>query len=75
MHAAIDASSISTNQIADAELASFRPLDGPYATDSRHVYWMGKTIDGADPNTFRELNADLECSADGQHALPANRHR
>ena len=49
-------------------LASFRSLDGPYASDSGHVYWMGKTIDGADPNTFRVLNADFEYSADDTHA-------
>ena len=56
------------DRIVDPDLASFRPLDGPYASDSGHVYWMGKTIDGADPNTFRVLNADFECSADDRHA-------
>ncbi len=50
------------------DLASFRPLDGPYASDYGHVYWMGKTIDGASPNTFRILNADFECSADDKYA-------
>jgi hypothetical protein len=29
---------------------------------------MGKTIDGADPSTFRVLNANFECSADDQRA-------
>lgn len=29
---------------------------------------MGKTIDGADPNTFRVLNANFECSADDDRA-------
>jgi hypothetical protein len=29
---------------------------------------MGKTIEGADPSTFRVLNADFECSADAEHA-------
>ena len=47
---------------------SFRALDGPYASDSQRVYWMGKTIAGADPSTFRVLNADFECSADQVHA-------
>ncbi len=53
-----------TGRIPDADLSSFKPLDGPYASDSAHVYWMGKTIDGANPNTFRVLNANFECSAD-----------
>ena len=43
-------------------------LDGPYASDVRNVYWMGKLISGADPDTFRALNADFECSADQKHA-------
>ena len=47
---------------------SFRKLDGPYASDATHVYWIGKAIDGADPRTFRVLNADFECSADGARA-------
>jgi hypothetical protein len=54
--------------IADAELSCFRPLDGPYASDSARVYWMAMTIDGADPLTFRVLNADFECSADDERA-------
>ena len=45
-----------------------RPLDGPYASDSARVYWMGKAIDGADPSTFRVLNANFECSTDDQRA-------
>ena len=48
--------------------ATFRPLQGPYAGDAERVYWMGKPIDGADPTTFRVLNADFECSADALHA-------
>jgi DKNYY family len=52
----------------DADAASFRPLDGPYASDARRVYWMGKVIDGADPATFRVLNAAFECSADAERA-------
>jgi DKNYY family protein len=63
-----DTSSISTSRSAGAELSPFRPLDGPYASDSARVYWMGKTIDGADPLTFRVLNADVECSADDGRA-------
>jgi hypothetical protein len=34
------------------------------AVDAKHAYWMGKTITGADPATFRVLNANFECSAD-----------
>ena len=49
-------------------MPSFRPLDGPYASDSARVYWMGKTIDGADPGTFRVLNANFECSSDNRLA-------
>ena len=30
---------------------------------------MGRTIDGADPQTFRVLNANFECSADDQRAF------
>lgn len=40
----------------------------PYASDSKNVYWMGKAITGADPGTFRVLNAAFECSADQTHA-------
>jgi hypothetical protein len=29
---------------------------------------MGKPIEGADPSTFRVLNADFECSADSARA-------
>jgi hypothetical protein len=54
--------------ISVADLSSFRPLDGPYASDSSRVYWMGKAIDGASPNTFRVLNANFECSADSNRA-------
>ena len=36
----------------------------PLCERLRRVYWMGKPIDGADPATFRVLNADFECSAD-----------
>jgi DKNYY family len=57
-----------TGQIPDADAVTFRALEGPYASDSRRVFWMGKTIDGADPATFRVLNAAFECSADQQHA-------
>ena len=32
------------------------------------MYWIGKTIDGADPAIFRVLNANFECSADDRHA-------
>jgi hypothetical protein len=56
------------DEITDASLESLRPLEGPYASDDRRVYWMGKPIDGADPRTFRVLNADFECSADQQRA-------
>ena len=54
--------------IAEADLSAFRPLDSPYASDSSRVYWMGKTIDGANPTTFRVLNANFECSADDRRA-------
>jgi hypothetical protein len=57
-----------TDPIIDAGAASFRPLDGPYAADARRAYWMGKPIDGADPATFRVLNAAFECSADAERA-------
>ncbi len=29
---------------------------------------MGETVDEADPNAVRVLNADFECSADGRRA-------
>jgi hypothetical protein len=65
-----------TGQIPDADAVTFRALEGPYASDSRRVFWMGKTIDGADPATFRVLNAAFECSADQPaRVLPAIRHR
>jgi len=54
--------------IVTADAASFRPLDGPYATDAHRVYCMGKVIDGADQATFRVLNAAFECSADAKRA-------
>jgi hypothetical protein len=57
-----------TDRIPDASLASLHPIESPYAGDSGRVYWMGKTIDGADPVTFRVLNAAFECSADAEHA-------
>ena len=38
------------------------------SSDCAHVYWMVKVIDGADPNSFRVLNADFVCSADSQRA-------
>ncbi len=53
-------------------MASFRVLEGPYAGDVTRVYWMGKPIDGADPQTFRILNADFECTADARHAYYRN---
>jgi len=56
-----------TDRIPDASLASFHPIESPYAGDSDRVYWMGKVIDGADPTTFRVLNAAFECSADAEH--------
>ena len=33
---------------------------------------MGKPIEGAQPGTFRVLNADFECSADQQRAYYRN---
>jgi len=56
-----------TDRIPDASLASFHPMEAPYAGDSERVYWMGKVIDGADPATFRVLNAAFECTADAEH--------
>jgi hypothetical protein len=40
--------------MSDADAVSFKALDSTY--------------DGADPQTFRVLNADFECSADGARA-------
>ena len=60
------------DQIVDDDAASFRPLDGPYASDAQRAYWMGKPIEGAQPGTFRVLNADFECSADQQRAYYRN---
>jgi hypothetical protein len=64
-----------TDPVIDADAVSFRALDGPYAGDTRRMYWMGKAIDGADPATFRVLNAAFECSADAARVLSAIRHR
>ncbi|MDT5017578.1 MAG: hypothetical protein QOD39_3738 [Mycobacterium sp.] len=58
--------------IADADLASIRVLKSPYASDSARAYWMGKAIEGADPKTFRVLNANFECSADATRAYYQN---
>ena len=63
----VNESSTSTSR-TEADPSTFRPLEGPYARDAAHVYWMGKTIDGADASTFRVLNANFECSADDQRA-------
>jgi len=52
----------------NADAVSFHPLDGPYASDLHRVYWTGTPIDGADPATFRVLNAAFECSADAERA-------
>jgi hypothetical protein len=54
--------------VPDVALESFHPMEAPYAGDAERVYWMGTTIDGADPATFRVLNASFECSADAEHA-------
>lgn len=43
---------VNGNPVADADLSSFRPLDGSYASDSSRVYWMGKAIDGANRAPF-----------------------
>jgi DKNYY family len=59
---------ISQTKIVDADLSSLRPLDGPYANDYGRVYWMGKTIDGASPNTFRILNTDFQYSTPDRYA-------
>ena len=56
------------DQIIDAHSGIVRSLDSPYASDSGHVYWMGKPSTARDPNTFRVLNADFQCSADDTHA-------
>ena len=56
------------DSLPSADAASFRPLDGPYASDKNRAYWMGKVIDGADPASFRVLNAAFECSADAARA-------
>jgi hypothetical protein len=44
-------------------------LDGPYSKDARRAYWKAQPIAGADPATFRVLNANFECAADAEHAL------
>jgi hypothetical protein len=49
-------------------LQSFEVLDGSFARDARHAYWMGKPIPDADGSTFRVLNANFECTADRTHA-------
>jgi hypothetical protein len=58
--------------IHGADPATFRVLEGPYASDNARVYWMGKPIDGAYPASFRVLNADFECSADARRAYYRN---
>ena len=60
------------DQIPDADAVVIPRARGPYASDSARVYWMGKPIDGADPNTFRVLNAAFECTADAARAYYRN---
>ncbi|MGZ5377934.1 MAG: DKNYY domain-containing protein [Mycobacterium sp.] len=43
-----------------------------FTRDSRTVHVNGKPIEGADPQTFRVLNADFECTADARHAYYRN---
>jgi len=54
--------------MADADAGTFVVLEGSFARDAVHAYWMGKPIPDADPATFRILNANFECTTDRHHA-------
>ncbi len=56
------------DQAMPADLNTFEILEIPYSLDSKSVFWMENIILDADPNTFRVLNANFECSADSTHA-------
>lgn len=45
------------------------------ASDSAHVYWMGKTINGADPLTFQVERELRMLSRRSARLLPTNSHR
>lgn len=72
----------SENNVMSDDPAHFEfiPSSGPdnapnnannYARDSRFVYWLAEVIPGADPATFRVLNANSYCAVDAQHAYHA----
>lgn len=52
-----------------ADINTFEVLEIPYSKDSQKVFYMENIIRDADPNTFRVLNANFECSADSQTAF------
>lgn len=56
------------DQVLPADSGTFEVLEIPYSRDSQHVFWMENLISGADPATFKVLNANFECSADSQAA-------
>jgi hypothetical protein len=64
--------------LSGADAATFLPLErAGFGKDTHHVYQRDVAIsadpahfellDGADPATFRVLNAAFECSADAEH--------
>lgn len=66
---------INGNPIADADPATFQVLSGAYAQDAGHIFYFADQIvdaSGAQPGTFRVLNANFECSADQERAYYRN---
>jgi hypothetical protein len=57
------------DQAMAADPNTFEILEIPYSRDSQNVFWMENQIPNADPQTFRILNANFECSADSQTAF------
>jgi hypothetical protein len=56
------------DQAMPADPVTFEILENPYSRDAESVFWMEHVIPDADPQAFRVLNADFECSADSEHA-------
>jgi len=52
------------DQAMSADPNTFEVLEIPYSRDSQNVFWMENQIKNADPQTFRILNSNFECSAD-----------
>ena len=63
------AMSYHVHKLTDADGASFELLtpDGNFSRDSRHVFFLGVVLDGADPATFKVLTYPF--GKDAQHAF------